>query len=126
LPTVLIISGKEGVGDYVKLVENIIKICNFSMQIVTVCGKNKTQQLKLKEYKINLSQKIKLKVLGLVPHNDLMGLMSFSSVLITKAGGVTPIEAINISIPIILLNIIVGHEKKKCFVFKTFRCCKTC
>jgi UDP-N-acetylglucosamine:LPS N-acetylglucosamine transferase len=118
LPTVLIISGKEGVGDYVKLVENIIKICNFSMQIITVCGKNKTQQLKLKEYNKNLSKKIKLKVLGLVPHNDLMGLMSFSSVLITKAGGVTPIEAINICIPIILLNIIAGREKKNALFLK--------
>jgi processive 1,2-diacylglycerol beta-glucosyltransferase len=48
LPTILIISGKEGVGDYIDLIENIIKKCSFPVQIIAVCRKNKIQKLKLK------------------------------------------------------------------------------
>ncbi|GAX88380.1 conserved hypothetical protein [Lebetimonas natsushimae] len=118
LPTVLIISGKEGVGNYVELIKNIVEICDFPMQIIAVCGKNKIQQLKLEGYKCNLSKNIKLKILGLIPHSELMGIMSFSNVLITKAGGVTPIEAIKVGIPLILLNVIAGHEKKNALFLK--------
>jgi processive 1,2-diacylglycerol beta-glucosyltransferase len=88
------------------------------VQIIAVCGKNKIQKLKLKEYKINLSQNIKLKILGLVPHNELMALMSFSDVVITKAGGVTPIEVIKISSALVLLNVIAGYERKNALFLK--------
>jgi processive 1,2-diacylglycerol beta-glucosyltransferase len=118
LLTVLIISGKEGVGDYVDLIKNILNKCKFPIQIISVCGKNKTKKLKLEEFSINLSKKIKLKILGLVPHKELMTLMSFSDVLVTKAGGVTPIETIKIGVPLVLLSVISGHENKNALFFK--------
>ncbi|WP_024788213.1 MULTISPECIES: MGDG synthase family glycosyltransferase [unclassified Lebetimonas] len=117
IPIVLITSGKEGVGNYAALVKDIVAHYKGALQIVAVCGKNKKQQFLLKTLKKNLPDNVKLKIFSLLTHDDLLSLMNIADVLITKAGGLTPVEAFSIGVPTILLNILSGHERENASFF---------
>ncbi len=117
IPIILLTFGKEGIGNYTTLIKNIISHYKKPLQIIAVCGKNKKQRFLLKRLKKNLSNKVDLKIFSLLSHDDLMSLMSIADILITKAGGLTPVEAFSIGVPTILLNIISGHERKNASFF---------
>jgi len=117
LATVLITSGKEGVGDYVALIKGILYYYRGAVQIIAICGKNTRQQALLETLQNRLSNMVKLKVFGLVSHDDLLAWMRLADVLITKAGGLTPVEAFTLGTPTILLDVVSGHERENAALF---------
>jgi len=120
-PTVLITSGKEGVGDYALVVESLARHHAGAVQIIAVCGANARQQALLNVLRMALQKRlpdpVTLKVCGLVPHADLLAWMRMADLLITKAGGMTPAEAFAVGIPTILLDVVSGHERENAALF---------
>ncbi|MFZ3126105.1 MAG: glycosyltransferase [Acidovorax sp.] len=116
-PTVLITSGKEGIGDYALVVESLARHHAGPLQIIAVCGANARQQALLTALQKRLPEAVALKVCGLVPHADLLAWMGAADLLITKAGGMTPAEAFAIGIPTILLDVVSGHERENAALF---------
>ncbi len=111
---ILILWGKEGAIDYIKIINSIIN--NFKkdekkLQIIAVCGKNKKMEEYLKNYK-DISANISLKVFWLLDHKTTLKLMKSSDILITKPGGLTISEAIMFNKPIILVWSTTWHEKE--------------
>lgn len=117
LPTVLITSGKEGVGDYTAIVKGLTNHYHGPIQIIAVCGNNTRQQALLIKLQKQLPSRVKLKVFGLVPHADLLAWMGEVDLLMTKAGGMTPAEAFATGTPTILLDIVSGHERENAAFF---------
>ena len=116
-PTVLITSGKEGVGDYALVVESLARHHSGPLQIIAVCGANARQQALLTALQKRLPGPVALKVCGLVPHADLLAWMRAADLLITKAGGMTPAEAFAVGTPTILLDVVSGHERENAALF---------
>jgi len=116
-PTVLITSGKEGIGDYALVVESLARHHAGPLQIIAVCGANARQQAQLTALQKRLPEAVALKVCGLVPHADLLAWMGAADLLITKAGGMTPAEAFAIGIPTLLLDVVSGHERENAALF---------
>lgn len=117
VPTVLIASGKEGVGDYAAVIKSLARHHAGAVQIIAVCGTNEGQQALLAKLREHLPAPVTLKVCGLVPHADLMDWMRTADLLITKAGGMTPAEAFAVGTPTILLNVVSGHERENAAFF---------
>ena len=121
VPTVLITSGKEGVGDYALVVESLARHHQGPLQIIAVCGANARQQALLNVLRTALQKRlpapVTLKVCGLVPHADLLAWMRMADLLITKAGGMTPAEAFAVGTPTILLDVVSGHERENAALF---------
>ncbi|HHD92627.1 MAG TPA: glycosyltransferase [Candidatus Portnoybacteria bacterium] len=120
IPIVLISNGKEGIGNYSQIIKNIINHYQDDLQIVAVCGQNKKQKKQLEKLSQKLPDLISLKVLGLISHDKMISLLKLASLLITKAGGVTAIEASSIGLPIILLTLTAGHELRNAIFFNEF------
>ena len=116
-PTVLITSGKEGVGDYAVVVESLARHHQGPLQIIAVCGANARQQALLTALQKRLPKRVTLKVCGLVPHADLLIWMRMADLVITKAGGMTPAEAFAVGTPTILLDVVSGHERENAALF---------
>jgi UDP-N-acetylglucosamine:LPS N-acetylglucosamine transferase len=116
-PTVLITSGKEGVGDYALVVESLARHHPGPLQIIAVCGANARQQALLTALQKRLPEPVVLKVCGLVPHADLLTWMRAADLLITKAGGMTPAEAFAVGTPTLLLDVVSGHERENAALF---------
>lgn len=116
-PTVLITSGKEGIGDYALVVESLARHHAGPLQIIAVCGANARQQAQLTALQKRLPGPVALKVCGLVPHADLLAWMGAADLLITKAGGMTPAEAFAVGTPTILLDVVSGHERENAALF---------
>ncbi len=117
IPIILIISWKEWIWDYSKIIKNISIKYKEPVQIVAVCWKNKKLEKELKQLKNKLNNNIDLKVTWLIDHDIIIWLMHKINVLITKAGWLTPSEAFVIWVPTILLDIISGHEKENSLLF---------
>ena len=117
VPTVLIASGKEGVGDYAAVIKSLASHHADAIQIIAVCGTNERQQALLAKLQKQLPEPVTLKVRGLVPHADLMDWMRAADLLVTKAGGLTPSEAFAVGTPTILLNVVSGHERENAAFF---------
>ena len=117
VPTVLITSGKEGVGDYTLVVESLARHHAGAVQIIAVCGANARQQALLTALQKRLPKRVTLKVCGLVPHADLLIWMRMADLLITKAAGMTPAEAFAVGTPTILLDVVSGHERENAALF---------
>lgn len=117
VPTVLITSGKEGVGDYSAVVRSLARRHDGAVQIIAVCGANERQQALLADLQRHLPQQMTLKICGLVPHADLLAWMRAADLLITKAGGMTPAEAFDMGVPTVLLLAVSGHERENAAFF---------
>lgn len=117
VPTVLITSGKEGVGDYAAVVKSLARHCDGAVQIIAVCGTNARQQALLAKLQRRLPPRMTLNICGLVPHADLLVWMRAADMLITKAGGMTPAEAFDIGVPTVLLLAVSGHERENAAFF---------
>ncbi len=120
IPTILISNGKEGIGNYSQIIKSIVNYYQNNLQIIAVCGQNKKQKRRLEKLSKKLPNFINLKALGLISHNEMISLLKFSSLLITKAGGVTTAEAFSIGLPTILLILTTGHELRNMIIFNDF------
>jgi processive 1,2-diacylglycerol beta-glucosyltransferase len=97
-PLVILTGGGEGIG---LNAEDIYKFCNdfLDLQIGILCGNNQ----RLKKELLSFSDDRKnIKVFDYIEHPE--GLLTCADLIITKPGGVTIAEAINIGLPIILLK----------------------
>ncbi|TEB04415.1 Processive diacylglycerol beta-glucosyltransferase [Pelotomaculum schinkii] len=106
---VLIMAGAYGV------MRNLKKICRAlldleDIQILLVCGKN--QALK-ERIEASFAQKPNIYIFGFVEH--IQELMSISSCMITKAGGITLSEALSLQLPVIVFRPLPGQEKENAY-----------
>ena len=107
LPVVLIMGGGQGLGPIAELVNELNKISK-PFQAVVVTGSNKRLYDWLTRKKLSL--KFKTAVYGFTTNID--ELMSASTLIITKPGGLTISEALSKQLPVIILNPIPGQEAK--------------
>jgi len=111
--TVLLSAGAFGVStDFTMLIEQLKKMRN-DVQVVVICGKNMKLKKEL-EYKYSGDKGVK--IFGYT--ENMYEWMKSSSVLITKAGGVTISEALASNIPLILFNPVPGQEMENAIYFR--------
>ncbi|SCM71416.1 Glycosyltransferase family 28 protein [uncultured Pleomorphomonas sp.] len=119
--TVLIMTGRNGVGDQRRMIDSLVSALDRPLQIVAVCGTNASQRSQLSAHAATLPATVKLAPLGLVPHAAATRLIGAADVVVTKAGGVTPSEAFRLATPTVVLDVIGGHERENAEMFARCR-----
>jgi UDP-N-acetylglucosamine:LPS N-acetylglucosamine transferase len=109
-PVVLITGGKEGLVDFEVVLKSLLRHMPTSLQVIVVCGKNRKQRSIVSQLCTHLPDTTKVRIYGVVPHEQMMKLMHIVDVVITKAGGMTPSEAFALGKLTILLDVVTGHE----------------
>lgn len=106
LPNILIMGGGQGMGP-IKTIIYLLAYLDLPYQILVVAGTNKSllKWLKRRERRFN-----KVRALGYV--DNINELMDISSLIITKAGGITTAEALVKNLPMIIINPLPGQERK--------------
>jgi len=117
-PILLITGGKEGAVDYEAAVNSLINNFPGPVQIIAACGLNYSQRAALTSLKRKLPWRVALKIIGLVPHDEMLSFMRACDLLITKAGGMTPTEAFATGVPTVLLDVVSGHERENARLFR--------
>lgn len=118
--TILLSAGAFGVStDFTMLIEQLKKKSN-DIQVVIICGKNKKLKEEL-EYKYSGDKGVK--IFGYT--ENMYEWMKSSSILITKAGGVTISEGLASKIPLILFNPVPGQEMENARYFQKHNMAKT-
>ncbi|OGX27427.1 MAG: hypothetical protein A2879_05175 [Omnitrophica WOR_2 bacterium RIFCSPHIGHO2_01_FULL_49_10] len=106
-PTVLIMGGGQGLGPIAELVNELNRTSR-TQQMIVIAGSNNRLFDWLERRKRSL--RIKTAVYGFTSEVD--ELMSVSTLIVTKPGGLTISEALSKRLPIIILNPIPGQEAK--------------
>lgn len=107
VPVILLMGGGQGLGPIVEVVEQMDRI-HQDFQLLVIAGTNEPLYHKL--IKRAPALKHPMQVFG---HVDFVAdLMSVSSFIITKTGGLTTSEALAKGLPILALNPIPGQETK--------------
>lgn len=106
-PTILIMGGGQGLGPIAELVNELNRI-SCPLQMIVVAGTNKRLFDWLERRKPYL--RAKTIVYGFT--SEVAELMSVSTLIVTKPGGLTISEALSKRLPIIILNPIPGQEAK--------------
>ena len=104
---VFILGGGFGVGPIRKIASSLDK-SEEDFEVITVCGYNKMLCESMND--IAKNSKHIFKVFGFV--NNVDELMAVSSVLISKSGGISTTEALNSSLPMIVVDPIPGQEMR--------------
>jgi len=115
---VLITGGKEGAIDYEAAVKSLARNFKGPLQIIGVCGLNYAQRTALNSLRWKLPGRITLKVERLIAHDEMLALMRTCGLLLTKAGGMTPTEAFATGVPVVLLDVVSGHERENARMFQ--------
>ena len=79
-------------------------------QIVTIAGKNEKLKEKFENLANELNANARVKVLGFT--DKVPELMSISSLVVTKPGGLTTTESLASNLPILIINPIPGQEEQ--------------
>lgn len=109
---VTILAGAQGVLKYVKdLAQLLLK--NPSLQVIVVCGKNKSLYEKLLPLAIENPGSFRL--FGYV--NQIQEIFQISHCLITKPGGITITEAAAVQVPLIFYKPVPGQEAENADYF---------
>ena len=110
--TVLFFGGGEfGLGremSYMTL-KTIIRLFK-DVQVVAISGKNKKMNASFNNLVLKTNSSDRVKVLEYT--DKVADLMSISSIVVTKAGGLTIAESLASSLPIIIINPIPGQEEE--------------
>ncbi|MEN6621103.1 MAG: glycosyltransferase, partial [Smithella sp.] len=117
IKTIVLASGKEGVGECPGIVMSLANETEQPLQIIAVCGCNKKQFEALDQIRDQMPKQVKLEIMGFIPQADLVSFINASDLFITKAGGLAPSEAFVLGKPTILLSVISGHEKENAEFF---------
>ena len=80
------------------------------LQVVAISGKNRKMNTKFEELVKNTDSAERIKVLEYT--NKVPELMSISSFVITKPGGLTSTESLTAHLPMIIINPIPGQEEE--------------
>ncbi len=78
--------------------------------------KNKKQEKLLNTLK--LDPRIKLKSLGFISNQEVLNYIKSSDIYITKSGGAAPAEGFAIQKPMVVLDVLKGHEHEHALFFK--------
>ena len=117
--TVLIMGGSNGVGDYPLMVKELFKAFpGKPINIIAVCGRNEKHFKTLNEMKSKLESHQKIITTKLIPQNELFAYMNIADGIISKTGGLTPMELFYRKKPLVFLDINGGQEKYNADVFK--------
>ncbi len=107
-PHILIMGGSMGAGsvkDTTLYISKHLKECN----ITTICGNNKELFKEISEI-----EKLNPRIHALQFTHEMNELMDSADILVTKPGGLTSTEAMNKSLPIVMINPIPGVESANC------------
>lgn len=114
LPTLLVTSGGLGGGPLQEVTEALAAMDRPS-QVVIVCGRNESALHLLSQTLENLAPKTQVRFVpkGLVPREEMAGLMRASDLMIGKPGGATFSEALACGIPMLIYAplMIPGQEE---------------
>jgi len=103
--TVFILSGGFGVGPMESILRSL-DLCRADMQVITVCGHNKKAYDDIDV----LRKSLKYPVILFGFTDKVAELMSASDLMITKAGGISVTEALDMGLPMILFASVPGQE----------------
>ena len=107
LPTVLVMGGGQGLGPIAELVNELNRI-SCPLQLIVVAGSNK----RLFDWLEKRKRSLRFKTVAYGFTAEVYELMSVSSLIVTKPGGLTISESLSKELPIIILNPIPGQEAK--------------
>ena len=124
--TVIIASGRAGVGNYPVIIKGLVREARRrrqKIQIIAVCGdseKNYDGVRALYERMVRYgdSGDVTLVASRLVDNNKLMKLVRSSQMFIGKSGSQSPFEAAVMGVPRILIDVIGGQERHTANFFK--------
>lgn len=105
LPAILIMGGGQGLGPIKKIVRALDKL-RHPAQLIVVCGTNRSLYKWLQKSKPLFTKPVS--VMAYAERID--ELMSISSFIVTKPGGLTSAEALSKSLPIIIVSPLPGQE----------------
>jgi len=103
--TVFMLSGGFGVGPMEDMLL-FLCACKCDIQVITVCGHNKAAYNNIDAIRSKLNYPIILFGFS----DKIAELMAVSDLMITKAGGISVTEALNMNLPMILFASIPGQE----------------
>jgi len=103
--TIFMLSGGFGVGPMEEMLI-ALSSCKCDIQVITVCGHNKIAHDNIDA----LRSKLNYPVILFGFSDKIAELMAVSDLMITKAGGISVTEALNMSLPMILFASIPGQE----------------
>lgn len=105
LKTIFLMSGGFGVGPIAQMLLTLSR-CTAEIQVIVVCGHNQAVYEQLSDMKDQFDYPIIL--FGFT--DRVAELMSASDIMITKAGGISSTEAMDMNLPMILFASIPGQE----------------
>jgi processive 1,2-diacylglycerol beta-glucosyltransferase len=104
-PTILVMGGGQGLGPIKKIIRSLNNL-QFPLQIIVVAGTNRSLLKWLRRIKSIHTKRI----ISFEYVENINELMDVSTILITKAGGLTIAEALVKGLAIIIVNPIPGQE----------------
>ncbi|MBC7386052.1 MAG: hypothetical protein H7301_07830 [Cryobacterium sp.] len=110
--TILLSGGSNGVGNFPLMVKAIFNAFpNEKVQVVAICGRNVGHIKNLGELAKKLPANQTIFIEPLVKQDELFNYMRVSDAIISKTGGLTPMELFYRKKPLVLLDINGGQEK---------------
>ena len=109
--TILFFGGGEfglGKDKTLLLLEHFINSLNDTYQMIAIAGKNEKMEKSFRDLVIRLNATDKVQVFGYT--NEVPELMSISSLVVTKPGGLTTTESLASGLPMLIINPIPGQE----------------
>jgi processive 1,2-diacylglycerol beta-glucosyltransferase len=103
--TIFIMSGGFGVGPIARILFSL-NSCKAEIQVIAVCGHNKTAYRNIQL----LQNKLDYPLILFAFTDKVAELMRVSDIMITKAGGISVTEALNVRLPMILFASVPGQE----------------
>jgi UDP-N-acetylglucosamine:LPS N-acetylglucosamine transferase len=109
-PLIVFISGAAGTGDMPLWVRSsITALQSREMQLVAICGRNKSNERKLKRLKVPSSMKLQVK--GFIPREAALALLKNATAVVTKPGGITVTELAHLGKAAVLVDVSKGQER---------------
>ena len=112
IPNILFFGGGEyglGKSKTIQIFEDLVKVSN-NFQIIAIAGKNESMKLNFENIVQKYKRENNIKILEYT--NMVPELMSISSLVITKPGGLTVSESLACMLPIVVINPIPGQEEE--------------
>lgn len=110
--TILITGGGAGIGNYEVMVKSLLKeFEGEKLQIIAVCGDSEKNFNDLEILKKNLSSDIKMIVTKRIKQEELIKYIEVSDGVISKTGGMTPMELFFKKKAIVLFDYLGGQER---------------
>ncbi len=110
--TILITGGGAGIGNYKVMVESLLKeFSGEKLQIIAVCGDSEKNFNDLEKLNKTLPQDIKMIVTKRIKQEELIKYIEASDGVISKTGGMTPMELFFKQKAIVLFDYLGGQER---------------